>query len=271
MKNNHYHQPQLLESILARLKEEGIELSSLTRDQLSGLDEFHLQGAKVSLELAEKANIYPGEKLLDVGCGIGGPARMLADEFGCEAYGVDLTEEYIRTARALSELVGLKEKTNFQVADACSLPFEDASFDIVWTQHAQMNIEDKTGFYHEIKRVLKPGGLFVYYDIFTTEGSDIIFPVPWAEHPENSFLMRHETVGEHFPSPQYRIRYLEDHTQNAFTALSKILEKIAAGKGPKLGLNMLMRGTTYEKLGNLRQCIAESKVEVFAGSYRKAV
>jgi 2-polyprenyl-3-methyl-5-hydroxy-6-metoxy-1,4-benzoquinol methylase len=113
MKKNHYEKPNILESILARLKEEEIDLDGLKREDLSGLDEFHLQGAKVSLDLAEKANIYPGQKVLDVGCGIGGPCRMLADEFGAEVVGVDLTKEYIRTARALSELVGLNEKTTF--------------------------------------------------------------------------------------------------------------------------------------------------------------
>jgi ubiquinone/menaquinone biosynthesis C-methylase UbiE len=194
---------------------------------------------------------------------------MLADELGAEVVGVDLTREYIRTARALSELVGLKGKTNFQVADATELPFKDGSFDIVWTQHAQMNVENKTGFYREIKRVLKPGGLFVYYDVFTTDGSDIIFPVPWAEQPEDSFLMQHEELEEHFPQKQYRIKYLEDHTQNAQRGLSKIIGKIKKGEAPKLGLNMLMRGTTQEKLGNLLKCLEESKVEVVAGIYEK--
>lgn len=269
MKNNHYQQAQLLESILEKLKEEDIDLASLKRQHLSGLDEFHLQGAKVSYELAEKANIYPGQKVLDVGCGIGGPCRMLADEFGCEVTGVDLTPEYIRTAKALSEMLGLQEKTSFLEADATALPFDGESFDMVWTQHAQMNIEDKTGFYQEIKRVLRIGGLFVYYDIFTTNGQDIHFPVPWAEYPEDSFLMNHEEVGDHFSPPQYRIKYLEDHTQNALKALSAILEKTAMGEGPSLGLNMLMRGTTREKSGNLLKCLEESRLEVFAGIYEK--
>lgn len=269
MRNNHYYQPKLLESILAKLEEEGVDLSSLRREHLSGLDEFHLQGAKVSLELAGKANIYPGQKVLDVGCGIGGPCRMLAEEFGAQVVGVDLTKEYIRTAQALSELVGLKEKTSFLEADATALPFDDESFNIVWTQHAQMNIEDKTGFYREIKRVLRPGGLFVYYDIFTTYGQDIHFPVPWAEQPEDSFLMQREEVSDHFPPDRYRIKYLEDHTQNALDMLKSALENIAKGEGPQLGLNMLMRGTTREKLGNLFKCLKESRVEVFAGIYRK--
>jgi ubiquinone/menaquinone biosynthesis C-methylase UbiE len=269
MKKNHYEKPNILESILARLKEEEIDLDGLKREDLSGLDEFHLQGAKVSLDLAEKANIYPGQKVLDVGCGIGGPCRMLADEFGAEVVGVDLTKEYIRTARALSELVGLNEKTTFLEANATSLPFEDESFDLVWTQHAQMNIKDKTGFYQEIKRVLRPGGLFVYYDVFTTSGQNIHFPVPWAEQPQDSFLIRHEELGAHFPTKQYRINYMEDHTPNAQRGLSKMVGKMEKGKAPQLGLNLLMQGTTQEKLRNLLKCLEESKVEVFAGIYEK--
>lgn len=269
MKNNHYELPQLLESVLAKLKEEGIDLSSLTRQQLSGLDEFHLQGAKISLELARKANIYPGQKVLDVGCGIGGPCRMLAGEFGCQAVGIDLTTEYIRTAKALSEWVGLNEKTDFYQADATALPFNEETFDVVWTQHAQMNIPNKEALYEEIKRVLKPEGLFVYYDIFTLDQKEIYFPVPWAERPEESFLIAHESVGSFFPSTTYRLEFIDDHTQGALEALERIVNKIEQGQAPTLGLNLLMREKTGEKLGNLLKCLHESRLEVFSGAYRK--
>ncbi len=266
---NHYHQPNLLETILAQLEAEGIASDQLTREQLSMMDEFHLQGAKVSIDLAERARLYPGMKVLDVGCGIGGPCRMLADEFGCEVTGIDFTAEYIRTAKALTKMVGLEKKVTFVEGSALDLPFDPASFDVLWTQHAQMNIQDKATLYQEIKRVLKPGGIFVYYDIFQGKEKGIFFPVPWAEHPGQSHLMRHAEIAGHFPSASWTALHHEDHTENAEKALAAILEKIKKGEAPRLGLNLLMGASTFEKLGNLRRCLKREIVEVYAGIYKK--
>ncbi len=264
---NHYHQPNLLETILARLEAEGIAQDQLTREQLSMMDEFHLQGAKVSVELAERAGLYPGMKVLDVGCGIGGPCRMLADEFGCEVTGIDFTAEYIRTAKALTRLVGLDKKITFLEGSALDLPFEPASFDLVWTQHAQMNIADKAAFFRQIQRVLKKGGRFVYYDIFGASTAGIHFPVPWAEQPESSHLMAHDEIAGHFDPAFWKLAFHQDHTISSKEALKKMLEKIEKGEGPKLGLNLLMQGSTFEKLSNLWRCLEENRVAVHAGIF----
>jgi ubiquinone/menaquinone biosynthesis C-methylase UbiE len=266
---NHYNQPQLLESILIKFKELGLEESSITRKDIGAMDEFHLQGAAASKELAGRLDLTSKSKVLDVGCGIGGPCRMLADEFGCMVTGIDYTEEYIRTARALTQIVGLADKVQFQEANALQLPFADASFDVVWTQHAQMNIADKSRFYTEIQRVLKPLGKFVYYDIFGTNEEKIYYPVPWAEVPQNSHLIAHESLGRYFADDRYQLEYTEDHTSKAIDFLSGSLEKIRSGEAPKLGLNLLMRESTQEKLGNLLTCLTEGKVEVHAGIYVK--
>ena len=133
-------------------------------------------------------------KVLDIGCGLGGSARMLADEFNCSVKGIDLSHEYIRTAQKLSELVGLKDKTGFIQGDALDLPYGNDSFDVVWTQHVQMNISDKTKFYSEIKRVLKDGGTLMYYDIFSKNGEDVNYPVPWANNSSVSFLETISTI-----------------------------------------------------------------------------
>lgn len=266
---NHYHQPNLLESIQSALEAAGINENTLTRAHLSGLDEFHLQGAEVSRKLAEELKLQSGDKILDVGCGIGGPARMLADEFDGEVVGVDYTAEYIRTARALSQMVGLADKTTFVKADACDLPFPDNAFDVVWTQHAQMNIADKKQLYAEIQRVLRPGGRFLYYDIFQGQEAGLHFPVPWAEVSEQSYLIPHSDLMRYFPSDEWKLHHQKAHTQNAINALTTALEKAAKGQAPQLGLNMLMRGTTKMKLNNLLRCLRESRVEVFGGVYQK--
>ena len=154
---NHYFKSSLLEDILKRLEEKGVDLNNVKRTDIAGVDEFHVRGAAVSKELANAINMN-GLNVLDVGCGLGGPCRMLAEEFNCTATGIDLSNEYIRTATGLSKLVKLDDKTTFIQGDATELPFDDNVFDVVWTQHVQMNIPDKIKFYSEIFRVLKPGG-----------------------------------------------------------------------------------------------------------------
>lgn len=267
--DNHYEQPRLFESILASLKEEGIDEYSVTRHDISNLDEFHLQGARISVELAQKVQIEPGQKILDVGCGVGGPCRMLADQFEADVVGVDYTREYIRTARALSRLVDLADNTEFIEADALDLPFAANTFDVVWTQHAQMNIQDKARFYAEIQRVLKTGGSFAYYDIFDAGNGPVYFPVPWAEVPESSHLMKHKEVLHYFDQKEWEWTFHEDHTQNALQVLSETMQEAKLAGPPKLGLNLLMRGSTKAKLGNLLRCLQENKVEVHAGIFRK--
>ncbi|MFT5217629.1 MAG: ubiquinone/menaquinone biosynthesis C-methylase UbiE, partial [Glaciecola sp.] len=180
---NHYLKEELYEDIVNRLIEQEIDINEVKRSDIAGADEFHVRGAAVSKELAESINLE-GATVLDVGCGLGGPCRMLADEYNCQATGIDLSNEYIRTAKELSKLVRLDSKTSFVQGDATSLPFEDNTFDVVWTQHVQMNIPGKENLYSEISRVLKPGGHFLYYDILKKEDGEINYPMPWATTPD---------------------------------------------------------------------------------------
>lgn len=269
MTTNHYHRPQLLETILEKLAASGKDISSLSRSDLSTVDEFHLQGTAISIALAKQVDLKANQKVLDIGCGIGGPCRLIADEFGCEVTGVDYTAEYVRTATELTKLVGLSEKVTFCEANALDLPFAEATFNVVWTQHAQMNIENKTQLYAEVKRVLKPNGLFVYYDIFGTENGSPYFPVPWAETPAVSHLMPHERLNGIFEGKEWEGIFFEDHTDNCTSFLGKALEGIRTGKAPSVGLNLLMGESTVEKFTNLFRCLEEGIVEVHAGVYRK--
>src|ERR1044072_7840615 len=165
--SSHYAYNDLYEAILNALSNAGIPANKVTRKDITAIDEFHVRGQQVSLELAAAAGLQPGMHILDAGCGLGGTCRLLADEFDCDVTGIDITEDYIRTAIKLSDLTGLQHKNHFVHGNVLSLPFENNSFDAVLTQHVQMNIADKKTFYAEIARVLKTGGRFVYYDILT--------------------------------------------------------------------------------------------------------
>jgi ubiquinone/menaquinone biosynthesis C-methylase UbiE len=207
--------------------------------------------------------------VLDVGCGLGGPARMLADECKCQVWGIDINREFIRTAHGLSELAGLDTRTEFIQADALALPFDNASFNMVWTQHVQMNIEDKRKFYSEINRVLQSDGIFIYYDIFKREGAAITYPVPWADSNSISFLQTIENMDSILAKLGFVREQCTDQTIKGIQFFKRILEKTGDSRPPKVGLNLLMGGSTREKLGNLLQALEENKLVLQSGNYKK--
>lgn len=263
-----YHHTGLFEFILERLKEQGVDINNVSRQDIAPVDEFHLRGAEASKELVEEFELK-NSHVLDVGCGIGGPCRMFAEEFNCDATGVDISAEFVKTARQLSLLTGLNDKTTFLQADACNLPIDDHAFDVVWTQHVQMNIKDKTTFCQEIHRVLKPGGMLMYYDIFSQNGHDVNYPVPWADDPSISFLSTtgalHEILGD---LKMEKVKII-DHTAKAIDFLNGVFEKIQAKGPPKMGLNALLGGATREKLTNVYQGLQQQKIKVESGVFRK--
>jgi SAM-dependent methyltransferase len=180
----------LVARALEALRAAGKDLGRLTVDDLSGLDEFHVRGREATLSLAARLAWRGDERVLDVGSGTGGPARRLATLHpGIDVTGIDLTPEFCRLANEFSRLVGLAGRVRFEPGDATRLPFADASFDVAWTQHVQINVADKRGFYGEIARVLKPGGRFAFYDILQGPGGPVVFPVPWAAEPAISHLV----------------------------------------------------------------------------------
>lgn len=262
----HYAQEGIFETILRKLQ--GKE--KITRKDIAGVDEFHIRGAAVSVELAKEAGFTNHSKVLDVGCGLGGPCRMLADEFGCTATGIDLTAEYIRTANLLSDLVGLNHLTTFIQADALDLPFDDESFDAVWTQHVQMNIENKHRFYSEIKRVLTKEGKFIYYDIFSKNKEPLYFPVPWAGNASYSFLFTTSELHQLLTDLGFTKKQTKDQTGEGLEFFLTLVDKLETEGPPPVGLHLLMGNTTKEKIGNVVKNLQENKIELQSGIYLKA-
>jgi len=263
----HYYRPDLYDDILNRLKEMEVDLKNVKRTDIAGVDEFHVRGAEVSKELAKIVNIN-NSKLLDVGCGIGGPCRMLADEYDCQTVGLDLSEEFINTATSLSKLVGLSN-TEFIQGDATNLPFESESFDVVWTQHVQMNISDKPKFYSEIDRVLTDNGAFIYYDIFKKGDDKVDFPMPWANESKISFLEKTSKMESILNNLGLKKEQSTDQTENGIIFFEKLLKKISESGPPKLGLNVLMGASTKDKILNLLNGLKEGKICLQSGVYKK--
>jgi len=263
-----YHTPGLFEEIVKRLAEQDLGIGNVSRKDISGVDEFHVRGAEVSRELASQIKL-DNLRVLDVGCGLGGPARMLADEYGCRVSGIDLSGEYIDTATRLSELVGLQDRTTFIQGNALDLPFEDASFDVVWTQHVQMNIRHKLKFYSEIERVLSPQGRFVYYDIFKTKGGEVDYPVPWANNPSRSFLVTPLEMDDILERLCFKNLTTTNETDKGKKFLKDLFEQLKRNGPPKLGLNVLMGSSTKEKLFNILKGLEENQIILESGIYLK--
>jgi len=263
-----YHTPGLFEDILKRLEEQEVNISNVSREDLAGVDELHVRGAEVSLELASEIKL-DDLRVLDVGCGIGGPSRMLADEFNCQVTGIDLSHEYIRTAKGLSELVGLQDKTDFIQSNALELPFENGSFDVVWTQHVQMNIHHKLKFYSEIERVLTEQGTFIYYDIFRTESGKVNYPVPWADDASMSFLGTTSNMDDILERLCFKNIRTTDQSYKGITFLQDLFAKLKMNGPPKLGLNVLMGASTREKLVNILLGLKEEQIVLQSGIYKK--
>ena len=265
---NHYLKEELYEDILNRLKEQGIDLNEVKRSDIAGVDEFHVRGAAVSKELADSSNLE-GATVLDVGCGLGGPCRMLADEYNCQVTGLDLSNEYIRTAKELSKLVKLDSKTSFIQGDATSLPFEDNAFDVIWTQHVQMNIPNKEKFYSEISRVLKSGGHFLYYEILKKGDGEVNYPMPWASTSEISFLFKETEMDNFLTKFGLTKEQSNDQTIYGIDFLDALFAKLKEFGPPKIGLNALMGETTKQKLVNVLGHLKSGELELKSGVYKK--
>jgi ubiquinone/menaquinone biosynthesis C-methylase UbiE len=188
MTGSHWEREHLAEAILAALAAAGKDLDALTVDDLAVTDQFHGGGKAATLRLAKLFGAGPGQRVLDVGGGLGGPARTLAVEFGCRVTVVDLTESFVRAARLLTARLGLDDRVSHHVGDALDLRFDAGAFDVVWTQNSGMNIADKERLYAGFHRVLRPGGLLALQEPMAGPVQPPIFPLMWASDPSTSFL-----------------------------------------------------------------------------------
>jgi ubiquinone/menaquinone biosynthesis C-methylase UbiE len=264
----HYSSGDLLARLTAALAEDGADPDRPTMDALAPYDQFHGRGIEATEELAHLVQPRPSDHLLDVGSGIGGPARWFATRFGCRVTGIDLTPEFCEVARHLTRLLGLEARVEFQVGDALAMPFAPASFDGAYSMNVSMNIADKRRFYRELQRVLKPGGWLVLSELAQGDGGKVDYPTPWAASARTSFLSTPDQTRAGLLAAGFEIVQLRTTLEEAraFGARSRAL--VERGEKPPHRAVMLIHGElAREAMANTARGINEARlvpIEVLA-------
>lgn len=226
----HYGRDGLVEAILEKARAEAPDPDNLTVDDLATLDEMHIGGRKGTEHFMPQLDLVEGMQVLDVGSGIGGPARYAAATFQVHVTGIDLTPSYAQVAAALSEAVNLEGYTYFETGSATAMPFNDEFFDAAYTMHAGMNIKDKQKLYQEVGRVLKPGSVFGIYEVMAGQNSgDMTFPVPWADTQDTSFLIEPRAIEAMLADAGFKVLHMENRRDFAISVFTKLREIMQAG------------------------------------------
>jgi SAM-dependent methyltransferase len=232
---DHYRATGLVDRLKTALAVFGPKEQQLKPEQLATLDQFHTRGLAATAELANLTVISAGMSVLDVGSGVGGPARFLAATYGCDVVGVDLSEPFVEAARYLTARTGQGGKVSFEAGSALALPFEAGRFDAVLLQHVAMNVADRPLLYREIRRVLKPGGKFATFDV-VLDGGDPHYPVPWAKTSGESFLLTAAATCEAIEAAGFGTLVRRDDTAAAKAWFTEL--RASGPPSPNLGIIM---------------------------------
>lgn len=257
----HYTRGKLEETILQALARAWTDLDRLMAVDLSMFDEFHLGGLEATQELAAQMELQPGLRLLDVGSGIGGPARYFAAEHQCKVTGIDLTEEFVQVARNLTRRTKLDHLAEFVQTSALNTGFPSETFDRAYMIHVGMNVPDKPGVFREVRRLLKPGSLFVIYDILRSGEGEMAYPVPWAPNRDVSFVEDMKLYRNALTDAGFRVE--RDRRRRAFAIefMERGMARAAQGQAPVLGLNLLMGDLAPVMLKNVLAMVKQGVLE----------
>lgn len=247
--SQHYTHGNLEGALLAALQRAGKNLDTLSYTDLALVDEFHIGGRPATRALGDQLDLPEGARVLDIGCGIGGPARCFASERGWRIEGVDLTAEYVEVATALSQRVGVD--ASFRQASATALPFDDARFDGAYMLHVGMNILDKPAVFREVRRVLKDGGLFAIYDAMRQSDGAFIYPVPWSCEPTTNYIATPEAYKAALSAAGLTVVKERNRRDAALQAMQRRIEQT----GQPIGLPVVMGATAAQKVANMRNML----------------
>jgi ubiquinone/menaquinone biosynthesis C-methylase UbiE len=250
--------------LAARIRESliaaGKDVERLTSRDLAPVDEFHIRGRQATLELAERMGLSQSSHVLDVGSGLGGPARTLAETYRCKVTGIDLTPSFCAAAEAMSEWLRLSDRVRFEQGDTCELQFEAASFDSAMTIHVAMNIPAKHAVYAGVKRVLRANGIFAVYDVLQGEGGEVVFPVPWAREPSISHLATPQDMRRLLADAGFDILEEIDSSEASLAFFREMMARMAEAGPPPLTFQTFLGGDFPQMARNQVQNLAEKRI-----------
>ena len=257
----HYAHNGLIQAIESGLTRMGKTTDTVTVDDLAPVDEFHIGGRKATEDLMVKLGIGPNDHVLDVGCGLGGPARFVADRYKCRVSGIDLTLDYVETGNRVCEWVGLSDHVKLSQSTALSIPFPDRMFDAAYMLHVGMNIEDKEGLCLEVARVLRPGSVFAVYDVMRTAGGELSYPLPWATSPKSSAIDYSDRYRQALRLAGFELVSERDWRDFALAYFNDLRSRtLAAGGLAPLGLHTLMGERRQDQIRNMIEGISSGIV-----------
>ena len=246
--------------VRAALTKAGLSSEKLRIEDIAPLDHFHARGLPATVDLANRLPIMPDHHVLDIGCGVGGPARYMADRFGCRVSGIDITPGFIEAGDELSRLTGMNEQVDLRVGDGATLPYEHSVFDGAYSQHVTMNVADRAGFFAEAYRVIKPGGFFGLSEHGLGSAGDPYLPLPWADRPEICFFVTRSQTEQFLLEAGFVQIKIIDTGQKYIDAYREILASANTQDGPPaLGPHVLGGNDMPKWAANSTRCIEENR------------
>ena len=258
---DHYTRGDLLARLNAHLRDDGVDPEHPSIETLAPYDQFHGRGMEATRELADAMPAKPSDHLLDIGSGIGGPARYVAISRNCRVTGIDLTPEFCDVARHLTTLLDLDDRVKFDAGDALAMPYPDATFDGAYSMNVSMNIADKAGLYREIHRVLKPNAWLLLSGRARGEGGDLDYPTPWASSADASFLSTPEATREGLAVAGFEVVRLDSQFEKMLAFAEHSRAAVARGEKPPHRAVMLIHGDIAKPaMANMARALAEGRV-----------
>ena len=255
--------PDLIDVVLDALRSAGRSIDPIDPDDLAALDEFHGLGRAATVAMARKARIGPGTQVLDIGAGIGGPARTLTRHFGARVTAIDPTERFCVLNSELTRRAGMGESISIVEGDGCALPFDDGSFEVAWTQAVWQSVEDKGQLLYEARRVLRPGGRAVCFEVLAgpAAADGLHLPVPWATTDGESHLVSPEEARALVESAGFEVaEWIEG------MGAAQAIGEVAAAGGPELaqgaeGVSLALVMPDFDaRMAGLARNVADQRV-----------
>lgn len=257
--SGHWAKGNIYARIVTALNAMAKPLDELTVEDLAPVDHFHARGFPATVKLADRLPIKAGQHILDIGCGIGGPARYIAERFQCRVSGIDITAPFVETANKLTALLGLEDDVTIEHGDGQRLPYPDSTFDGAYAQHVTMNVADRPAFFAEAFRVLKPGAFFALTEHGLGPAGNPHHPVPWSEDGSGAFLVAPAETRALLEGAGFEVIAVEDTGAEYLAGYRAAIESVEKGGAPPLGMDILMGESAIPKMRNSARNIVEGR------------